>query len=116
MGEAGQGGSVRMEVVRLPSFSDSSEPVVIGVDMLRFNTTTLLMREGKRGPEAWAAGGEKGMDNEAWGRRGCEPSSSQSYLPIVQPEEQRRQRSIGESSSWSHKSVKRTVLHGIKTV
>jgi hypothetical protein len=51
-------------------------------------------------------GGEKGMVNETWGRRECKPSrSSQGYLPIVQPEEQKRQRSRRESSSLFFRAI-----------
>jgi hypothetical protein len=98
--EVGQGGSIKMEVVFLDHLLlRASHRTVIGVDTLKLDTTTFSKREGKRGPEAWAVGGEKGMDNETWGRGECEPSrSSQGYLPIMQPEEQKRQRSRRESS------------------
>jgi hypothetical protein len=111
MGEAGQGGSVRTEVDFLDLLLRAGHWTVVGVDTLTFDTTTLLsMREGKRGPEAWAVGGEKRMDNETWGRRECEPSRySQGYLPIVQQEEQKRQSSRRASSSLSFRAIVKTV-------
>jgi hypothetical protein len=67
-----------------------------------FDITTLSMREGERGPEAEARalGSEKGIDNETWGRRECEPSRS---FPLYS------QRSRRESSSLFFRAIVKTV-------